>query len=689
MIGFQNAVEAKAKPSGDHIPGLVHNTFRRDGWLQKFLGMEYRPQQEIMARQVVGALQNDQPLLFEAGTGVGKSLAYLIPAILVAIHQRRQGIIATHTISLQEQIEKKDLKICRALFGKVDQLAAFKPFKVALLVGKGNYLCTTRLNQAIAQRTELIPSEEQSELGRIVHWSGRTKVGIRQELVPAPNSEVWDWVSAESSVCHPKRCNPKICHYQKVRAKIRHSHLLIINHSLLFSLLGSGMPLPQGRGVLYAEDFVILDEGHTVPAVATQHFGMAISSFGLNRLLSFFYNPKTQKGLLQRQGSAQDRAMVVRLREESEDFFGYVRKTFLEQRDVARIYRPNWSDPTLLGPMSRLITRVREMARPLKEGPEKAMVEDQGDRLAHYYDGIRQFIKQSLEDQVYWVERRGRAGRIIHLRSAPIEVSEYLKQSLFRRETGVILTSATLAAGPNMDNFQKQVGAEKESAFQVDSPFDYEQCVEVCIAEDLPPPNLNDGRQDLDYMEDIILYCVDRVQGGSLVLFTNYRDLNQIGRRLESRLERRGRSIFLQGRTYSRTELTREFAKAGNAVLLGTDSFWAGVDVPGPALSQVIITRLPFENPSHPIPEAKSDWIRSQGKNPFWEISLPDAIIKFRQGLGRLIRNKTDTGLITILDSRIFTKQYGLQFLNSLPKKSYHRFNRNNRDRIFNQLNLG
>lgn len=687
MIGFQNAIEAN--PSGNHIPGLVRNTFRRNGWLQKFLGMEYRPQQEIMARQVVGALQNDQPLLFEAGTGVGKSLAYLIPAILVAVQQKRQGIIATHTISLQEQIEKKDLKICRALFGKVDRLAAFKSFKVALLVGKGNYLCTTRLAQAIAQRTELIPSQEQSELERIVQWSLRTKVGIRQELVPSPISEVWDWVSAESSVCHPKHCNLKVCPYQRVRARIRRSHLLIINHSLLFSLLGSGMPLPRGRGVLYPEDFVILDEGHTVPGVATQHFGMAISSFGLNRLLSYFFNPKSQKGLLLRQGTARDRDLVVRLREEAEDFFGYVRKTFLEQRKLARIYTPNWSDPALLGQMSRLITRVREIARPLKEGPKKAMVEDQGDRLAHYCDGIRQFIKQSLEDQVYWVERRGRAGRIVHLRSAPIEVAEYLKQSLFMRETGVVLTSATLAAGPNMDNFRKQVGAEKESAIQVDSPFDYENCVEVCIVEDFPAPSLSDGRQDLDYMEEIILYCVDRVKGGSLVLFTNYRDLNQIGRRLEPRLERRGRSIFLQGRTYSRTELTREFAKAGNAALLGTDSFWAGVDVPGPALSQVIITRLPFENPSHPIPEAKSDWIRSQGKSPFRELSLPDAIIKFRQGVGRLIRNKTDTGLITILDSRIFTKQYGLQFLNTLPKKSYHRLNRNNRDLIFDRLNLG
>ena len=684
MIGFQNATEAKLE--GNPVPGLVEQIFRRGGWLQKYLGMEHRPQQEAMARQVVGALQTDQPLLFEAGTGVGKSLAYLIPSILVAVHQKRQGIIATHTISLQEQIEKKDLQICRDLFGKVAQLAAFEPFKVALLVGKGNYLCATRLNQAIAQKTELIPSEEQSELERIVRWSQRTKVGIRQELVPAPVPDVWDWVSAESSVCHPKRCKPKDCPYQRARARIRQSHLLIVNHSLLFALLGSGMPLPTGRGVLYAEDFVILDEGHTVPAVATKHFGMAISSYGLNRLLLSFYNPKKQKGLLKRKGEAKDRALVVRLREEADDFFGYVRMTFLEQRDVARIYRPNWADTDLLGQLSRLITRVKEIARSLKDGPQKAMVDDQCDRLTHYRNGIHQFIAQSLEDQVYWVERRGRGGRIIHLRSAPIDVAEYLKECVFMRETGVILTSATLATGPNLENFQKKVGAEKEAAFQVDSPFDYENRVEVGIAEDCPPPNHPDGKQYLDYLEDTILFCVEQAPGGTLALFTNYRDLNQMARRLEPRLQRRGRSILQQGRDYSRTELTREFAKAGNAVLLGTDSFWAGVDVPGPALSQVIITRLPFENPSHPIQEAKSDWLKSQGKSPFWELSLPDAIIKFRQGVGRLIRKKTDSGLITILDSRILTKQYGLHFLNSLPKKTYHRFNRNNRDMVFDRL---
>ena len=324
-------------------------------------------------------------------------------------------------------------------------------------------------------------------------------------------------------------------------------------------------------------------------------------------------------------------------------------------------------DPAILPQLSSLIIRVKQLAILLDDGPEKSIVEDQRDRLTDLYNGIKQFIGQSLEDQIYWVERGGRAGKIIYLRSAPIDVAEYLKQSLFMRDTGILLTSATLATGPSMENFQSQIGAEKEMAFQVDSPFDYERNVQVFVAEDSPPPSISDGRQDLDYLEEMILFAVEQVQGGSLILFTNYYDLNQIARRIEPKLRELGRPLFQQGKDYPRSELTQEFAKAGTGVLLGTDSFWAGVDVPGPALSQVIMTRLPFENPSHPIAEAKSDWLKEQGKSPFLELTLPEAIIKFRQGIGRLIRTTRDYGVIAILDQRIISTTYGSLFLDSLP----------------------
>ncbi|MCB1123642.1 MAG: ATP-dependent DNA helicase, partial [Verrucomicrobiae bacterium] len=394
MIGFQNELEAESAP--DLLFDLVQRTFTEGGWLQTVLGMEYRPQQETMAREVAGAFSNDQPLLFEAGTGVGKSLAYLIPAIILAVSQKRQGIVATHTISLQEQIKDKDLDICRSLFKKVPELAGYADFKVAFLVGKGNYLCTTRLDQAIAQKTELIPSDEQAELERIVQWSLETKVGIRQELVPPPSFEVWDWVSADSSACSSKNCDPKICHYQKARARIRDSHLLIVNHSLLFSLLGSGMPVPKGRGILYPEDFVILDEAHTVPGVATEHFGMGVSSYSVNRLLSFLYNPKRKKGLLKRHGTLGDCELVIRVRNEAELFFDQVRNLFLEKRQIARIYKPDWLDPSLLPQLRALITRTKEIAIHLDDGPEKSTVEDQRDRVTELHNGIKQFISQSF-----------------------------------------------------------------------------------------------------------------------------------------------------------------------------------------------------------------------------------------------------------------------------------------------------
>ncbi len=681
MISLKD--DEPAQMPANYLFQLVSKTFEEGGWLQAALGMEHRPQQETMAREVIGALENNQPLLFEAGTGVGKSLAYLIPMILMAMTNKRQGIMATHTISLQEQIKDKDLKICKTLFEKTPELHSFIKFDVAFLVGKGNYLCTTRLDQAIAQKTELIPTDEMSELERIVNWSHKTKVGIRQELIPPPNYDVWDWVNADSSACSRKNCDPKECHYQRAKAHIRKANLLVVNHSLLFSLLGSGMPVPEGRGILYPDDFVVLDEAHTVAGVATEHFGMGVSSYGVNRLLSFLYNSKRKKGLMKRFGTLGDCDLVVRIRKEAESFFLHVRNTFLEKKSIVRIYKPDWMDAHLLPQLRGLIIRVKEIAINMDEGPDKATFEDQRDRLTEYHNSIKTFIAQSLKDQVYWVERSGRAGKNITLRSAPIDVSEALKESLFMRDTGIVLTSATLATGKSMENFKNQVGAQKEHAVQVTSPFNYRKNVNIFIAEDAPLPNAKDGRADLDYLEEMILFCAEQVEGGTLVLFTNYYDLNQIGLRIEPELENLGRRMFQQGRDYSRSELTREFANAGNAVLLGTESFWSGVDVPGPSLSQVIITRLPFENPSHPIPEAKSDWLKEHNKSPFMEMTLPDAIIKFRQGFGRLIRTKDDNGFITILDSRILQKRYGIQFINTLPLEDYHRFNRHSRDRVF------
>jgi len=271
----------------------------------------------------------------------------------------------------------------------------------------------------------------------------------------------------------------------------------------------------------------------------------------------------------------------------------------------------------------------------------------------------------------------------VTLRSAPLDVAPYLRQHVFQRGTAAVLTSATLSDGHDMGSFREQVGAQAAESEIVYSPFDYETNCRIYIASDAPQPEPGQGRLDLDYLANMICWCARRAEGGTLVLFTSHFDLRQVRQRTEAFFKKLNRPLFTQGHHMARTEITRQFAAAGNGVLFGTDSFWTGVDIPGAALSQVIIARLPFENPGHPVSEARSEYIRSRGGNPFVEMTVPDALVKFRHGMGRLIRRHEDKGNIVVLDSRILTKPYGARFLEALPIQQYERFNRENRDSVF------
>ena len=265
----------------------------------------------------------------------------------------------------------------------------------------------------------------------------------------------------------------------------------------------------------------------------------------------------------------------------------------------------------------------------------------------------------------------------------PLDVAPYLRQHVFSRSTSAILTSATLSDGTSMNSFQDKIGALAAESEIVYSPFDYEANCRIYIASDAPQPEPGEGRLDLDYLANMICWCSRRVEGGTMVLFTSHFDLRQVRERTQAFFHKINRPLFTQGHGMARTEIAQQFASAGNGVLFGTDSFWTGVDIPGPALSQVVIARLPFEHPGHPVGEARSEYIRSRGGSPFEEMTIPEALVKFRQGMGRLIRRHEDRGNIVVLDSRILTKPYGGHFINALPVKSYERFNRENRDSVF------
>jgi ATP-dependent DNA helicase DinG len=687
MIGLNDEL-ASPPASPPRLPGLVAGTFAADGWLEARLDLEHRPAQEQMARAVAAALGGDVPLLFEAGTGVGKSLAYLIPGILHAVEAKRPLIVSTHTISLQEQLQTQDLPRCRRLFEAEPALADYAGFKSTVLVGKSNYLCTTRLARALDDRASLFAEVDYTELQRIAAWAETTPTGLRHDLSPAPRPEVWEVVNADSSACARKYCDCEHCFYQRARARVRTSQVIVVNHALLFALIRAGGARAEGTateasGVLFPEDFVVLDEAHTVPEVATAHFGLSLSSHGLDRALKHLYNPRTKRGLLVKLRAAKSRPFVETALDAARRFFAGIDTTFLAVRPVVRRREVLPSDATLDAALAGLQRLVGGLADQLPDGRERDELLEERDRLQSYQATVNEWLALSDEEHVYWAERVGRQQTVVLLRSAPIDVAPALRRQLFGCGVSVIATSATLALAGEIAPFAARIGAEGAKSVIAPSPFDFERQMRVYVAADMPLPSPDEARLALDALADYVEFCTRRVQGGSLVLFTSHRDLREVAAALEPRYREAKRPLLLQGEAASRTELARQMRTLGNAVLFGTDSFWTGVDVPGDALAQVIITRLPFDPPTHPVTEAQAERIRDQGGNPFNELTLPDALIKFRQGVGRLIRSQTDRGLITILDARVFAKAYGRLFLECLPQREFTRLTRENREEEF------
>ena len=687
MIGLIDNTARPRQPG--NLSGMVDAVFREGGHLETVLGLEHRPEQAAMARSVAASLESDQPLLVEAGTGVGKSLAYLVPGLIHAVGNERPFIVSSHTISLQEQIRNKDLPLCRKLFQNVPELAHCAEFKTALMLGKANYCCTTRLRRALKeasaqQQTELLASDEKAELHRIAEWAATAKEGVAQELSPAPMPEVWDAINADSSTCSRKNCAPDTCFYQRARKKLLGANCVIVNHSLLFSLINAGMP-PEGdvRGILLADDFVVLDEAHRIPAIATDHFGAHISSVAVDRALKRLYHPAKGKGVLKKHGDQWDREAAESALHAAAEFYACLGDQFLRKQPIRRLHTPDFAENIVSGPLKVVDERLAALVQKLDDENAQDELRDHRRRIRGYRDAINAFLAFADDDHVHWVERTGKGGRNIVLRGAPLDVAPYLRQHIFSRRTAAVLTSATLTDGTRIEPFQTEVGGEAADVCVEYSPFDYERNCRVLVASDCPAPEPGKGRLDLDYLAEMIVWCACRVSGGTLVLFTSHADLRNVRTRIEDALARKGRPLFAQGHGAARAELTRAFAECGNGVLLGTDSFWTGVDVPGPALSQILITRLPFEHPGHPVSEARAEAIRERGGNPFVEKAVPDALVKFRQGIGRLIRRHDDTGNIVLLDSRILTKPYGTRFLQALPVRGHARFNRHNREQIF------
>ena len=669
------------------LPKLCENIFREDGYASILPNFEHRPEQEQMAFYCAQAYASDMSLLAEAGTGVGKSLAYLIPGIIAAVRFNRQLIVATHTIALQQQIVEKDLPRAAMMFSNIDSLNDCAEFKSALLLGRGNYLCSHRLKRAIAERRELFDTEESKELDRISRWAMVTRTGLVEELSPPPNPEVWSWVNADSSSCTPKNCGDGTCFYQNARKNISSADVVILNHNLLFSLLSAGLGVGEdSAGILFPNDMVVLDEAHLIPDVASDAFGLSLTSGGVMRELKRIYDPKKKRGLITRESMAEhyDKQVVVNAMAACEDFFAQARKDFLITRDTVRLSAPSWGDDSNFGGALESLAQLLDMfAQNSKSEQLAAEIKDYRRRIVGIKNSLEECVYLSDKDSVYWLESTGKDKRGVSLNSAPIDVSHILRRVLFSRGVPLVMTSATLAISGKMETFAENVGGETAETFICNSPFDYNRNMRAFISTDAPAPDRETGKLDGAHLCESVEKLCSMVRGGTLVLFTSYFDLNRIAAHLEGSeiLKKQNRRILVQGRM-SRAETVRAFAEDGAAILLGTDTFWTGIDVPGEALSQVIVTRLPFDNFKHPLLEARMERAQAMGENPFLKISLPSAVIKFRQGIGRLIRSSRDRGVVAVLDSRMVTKGYGKDFVAAIPTNRVERFSVKNLEGI-------